>query len=645
MIQNVIKQILPAVLLCCLSTEADAQSVRTSRVFSDGMVVQRNEKIPVWGWGEAGEAVSVSFNGKTAQTVVNKDGSWKVYLPSMRAGGPYTLSVNGEEIKDVLVGDVYLFSGQSNMELPVRRCMDAIDKNTLEYTNHRVRYLKLPPQYNYVQPNNDVQTSGWQEMNPTTAPEMGAIAYFTGRLLQEEVGVPVGLVNASVGGTGVECWMSKAYLQQDSLFAETLKDRRFSQTHWVDSVNRAEQRQRWDWEQALLLADTVATNIRRHTPSLPWKDTNLFSPWACGKEGKIYGSYWFRKEIRLTEAASRQEAILRLGAMKDADSVFVNGCFVGYTAYQYPPRIYKVPRGVLKEGTNEIVIKLMAENGYPNFTQGKLYQLEMPHDTVALAEGWQMLRGAEMTSKPNATYFVNTPLGLYHAMIAPLQDIPFRAVVWYQGENNTDMSVNRYCSLFSRLTDCWREQFRRKLPFVIVQLAGFMGRHTEVVQHSGWGDMRVAQWRTARECSPAALATAIDLGEGNDIHPQRKEELSQRVALQLRKQVYRERGIIAEGPIPQRAEWKKDIVRLTFEKHHGGELRASASLASFSLAGEDGVYRKASAHTVDAYTVEIQVPSGMQPVSLRYAYDENPELSLYNTLGLPTPAFQCVIKR
>jgi sialate O-acetylesterase len=299
----------------------------------------------------------------------------------------------------------------------------------------------------------------------------------------------------------------------------------------------------------------------------------------------------------------------------------------------------------LREGTNEIVIKLMAENGYPNFTQGKLYQLEMPNDTIGLVDGWQMLRGAEMPSKPNATYFVNTPLGLYHAMIAPLQDIPFRAVVWYQGESNTDMSVNRYCTLFSHLTDCWREQFRRKLPFIIVQLAGFMGRHTEVVQHSGWGDMRIAQWRTARECAPAALTTAIDLGESNDIHPQRKEELAQRVVLQLRKQVYRERGITAEGSIPHRAKWKKGIVRLTFDKHQGGELRTSSSLASFSLAGEDGIYRKASAHTVDAYTVEIQVPSGIQPVSLRYAYDENPELSLYNTHGLPTPAFQCTVKR
>ncbi len=284
MILNVIRRFLPAVVLCFCVIETVAQNIKVSRVFSDGMVVQRNEKIPVWGWGDVGEEVSVTFNEKTAKTVVGEDGSWKVYLPSMKAGGPYTLSVNGQEIKDVLVGDVFLFSGQSNMELPVRRCMDAIDKNTLKYTNHRVRYIKLPPQYNYVQPNNDVKTSGWQEINPTTAPEMGAIAYFTGRLLQEQEEVPVGLVNASVGDTGVECWMSKPYLQQDSLFAEILKDRKFSQPNWVDSVNRAEQRQRREWEQALLLADTVATNIHRHITSLPWKSTNLFSLWTSGKD-------------------------------------------------------------------------------------------------------------------------------------------------------------------------------------------------------------------------------------------------------------------------------------------------------------------------------------------------------------------------
>jgi sialate O-acetylesterase len=632
-------------VLCFLAFETEAQSIKVSRVFSDGMVVQRNEKIPVWGWGDAGEAVSVSFNGKTTETVVGKDGTWKVYLPSMKAGGPYTLSVNGQEIKDVLVGDVFLFSGQSNMELPVGRCMDAIDKKTLDYTNSRVRYLKLPPQYNYVQPNSDVQTLGWQEMNPTTAPGMGAIAYFTGRLLQEQENVPIGLVNASVGGTGVECWMSKSYLQQDALFAEALKDRKFSQTNWVDSVNRTEQQQRREWEQTLLRADTAATNIRNHATSLPWKPVDLFSHWASGRQERIHGSYWFRREIRLNNNSGRQEAILRLGAMKDADSVFVNGHFVGYTSYQYPPRIYKVPKGYLKEGANEILVKLMAENGYPNFTEGKLYQLEMPDDTVSLCDGWQLIRGAEMLPKPTATYFVNTPLGLYNAMIAPLQDIPFRAVVWYQGENNTDMSVERYSTLFSHLTDCWREQFRRKLPFVVVQLAGFMERHTEAVQHSGWGDMRIAQWKTAQECTPAALATAIDLGEGNDIHPQRKEELSQRVALQLRKLVYRERGITTGGPVPLRAQWKKNAVILTFDKHQGGKLRTASSLTSFSLAGDDGVYRKASARTIDAYSVEIQVPPGMQPTSLRYAYDENPELSLYNTEGLPTPAFQCNVKK
>jgi sialate O-acetylesterase len=609
------------------------------------MLVQRQEPIPVWGWGDVGEAVSVNFNGKTAQTVVGKDGAWKVYLPSMKAGGPYTLSVNGREIKNVLVGDVFLFSGQSNMELPVRRCLDAIDKKMLDYVNHHVRYLKIPPQYNYVQPNSDVLTLGWQEMNPETSPEMGAIAYFVGRLLQEQENVPVGLVNASVGGTGVECWMSKSYLQQDARFAETLEDKKFSQLNWVDSVNRAEQQQRREWEQALLCADTMATNIRNHDTSLPWKPVDLFSHWANGRQGRIHGSYWFRREIRLNNAPGEQEVILRLGAMKDADSVFVNGRFVGYTSYQYPPRVYKVPMGVLKKGTNEIVVKLMAENGYPNFTQGKLYQLEMSNDTLSIIDGWQLVRGAEMPPKPNATYFVNTPLGLYNAMISPLQDIPFRAVVWYQGENNTDMTVERYSTLFSHLTDCWREQFRCKLPFVVVQLAGFMRRHAEVVQHSGWGDMRIAQWRTAQECTPAALATAIDLGESNDIHPQRKEELSQRVALQLRKLVYRERGITTEGPVPRRAQLKKNVVRLTFDKHQGGKLRASSSLASFSLAGDDGVYRKVSARTIDAYTVEIQIPSDMQPISLRYAYDENPELSLYNTEGLPTPAFQCNVKK
>lgn len=632
-----------------VSVVALQAQIRLPRFFADGMVLQRDAPIRIWGWAPAGTAFDVSLSGHKVHVQSNAEGQWCVLLPKMKAGGPYELRVGDVCIRDVLVGDVFLCSGQSNMELPIRRCMDAVGAKVRDYTNTQIRYLKLPHQFNYVHPNNDVQTNGWQAVTPQNAGEMGALCYFLGRYLQEAKHVPVGIINSSVGGTRVACWMSRDTLLHHTLYQKELQQPKYFRSNWPDSVRRAETQRANEWEREMQRKDEISSRWRSpHYDFAGWTTVDIFSNWTKNtnattlqsvSQTPIYGSYWFRQCLRLTADEAQGQALLRLGAMKDADSVFVNGRFVGFTSYEYPPRNYIVPSGVLHEGDNDIVIKLMAQGGHPNFTAGKLYQLETANgQTKPLGRMWQMTRGAVMQAKPGSTYFVDTPTGLYNAMIAPLGQLAFKGVVWYQGESDQGQAAP-YSSLLSSLIRNWRHQFgRQQLPFVIVQLANFMQRHDAPLRSSGWCDIRQGQYVTTTTMPHVALATAIDLGEFNDIHPQRKDELGRRVALQMRRLAYGDKHLVAEGPRPLSAGRKADKIVVRYDRGTGN-IVASASLTGFTLVeqGKDPV--AANAQTVDAHTIEVDVPAGYNPQALRYAYDDNPVLSVYNEIGLPSPAF------
>jgi len=629
-------------LLLALPIAVNAQ-LRLPSFFSDGMVLQRNTKIPVWGWTNPNEQVTVTLNGKEAVCHADADGKWKVYLPKMKEGGPYTLKAksgagNAVTVNDILIGDVFLCSGQSNMELPISRCMDAVSGKVKDYSNANVRYLKIPQQYNYIEPNEDMKSESWQKITPQTCGNMGAVSYFTGRYLQEAENVPIGIINSSVGGTKVECWMDKETLSSFPEYTEELKNRKYHQPNWVDSIRSIETKAGNEWERQCIVNDPIINNWTKPDYDFSsWKETDIFSHWENG-----HGSYWFRKVVNIPRELAGKQAVLRLGAMKDADFVFVNGKAVGNTSYEYPPRIYTVPSGLLHEGSNDIMIKLVSQNGTANFTKDKLYQLEIDGQTIPLDEKWMMARGSEMPSKPYSTYFVDTPTGLYNAMIAPFEDFAISGAVWYQGESNCG-NPQTYASLLEKMVGCWRKQFNKDFPIVIVQLANYMQRHDQPLQNSGWCSIRQAQLEASEDIDKAAIATAVDLGEWNDIHPQRKDELGRRVAMQLEKLVYKNKDIVAEGPHPVSAKLKGDKVILKFDKKTG-KLRSSSNLSSIALAGSDGVYHWANAKTEGDYAVSVDVPYGMSPKSLRYAWDDDPLLSIFNMESLPAPMFQIEIK-
>lgn len=628
--------------------------LRLPGIFSDGMVMQRYAPVPVWGWGKAGEKVKVTIGDKAKTVKVGKDGKWNVSMPELPAGGPYRLTVtekgkNPQTLAiDLFIGDVFLFSGQSNQELPIRRCMDnkTVAETAKVYTNDNIHYLKLPHQFDFATPKDDCNAPKWVTINPQTAAEIAAVSYFVGKEIQEYAKVPVGIINSSVGGTRVEAWMSYANLSQFPEYKEILKDRKYHQKNWVDSVRNTENEAIRAWNARREQSDTILSRWQKPGYDFSsWKPVDIFSQFFT--KGKPHGTYWFRTTFHLSkadvEANKGVKALIRLGAMKDADVTFVNRKRVGNTTYEFPPRKYSFDSSILHEGENEVVVQLVAEKGLPNFTKGKLYQLELKDTTILLADGWQMAVGANMEPCPPSTYFVDTPVGLYNAMIHPLGQLYIRGMVWYQGEANTGRPFH-YQEYLTAMIDEWHTQFptirqsKSPWPSVIVQLAGFMGRHDKMIK-SGWCDLRAqqfaichpAQTSSLKPADNAVFATALDCGEANDIHPQSKPVVGHRIALQLMKHVYGE-NVVSEGPVPVRCERKDGKIVITFSAETG-------KLRPF----DDGI-----AHTSGDYELTVDVKAmknaksstyGISGSTFCYAHDEFPLCTIYNEDGIASGAF------
>lgn len=657
------------VLLCVLSSVAvlaqgkGGDGVRLPGFFTSGMVVQRGEGVPVWGWGKPGTKVEVRMCGKKVKTEVDHEGKWKVMLPKMKVGGPYTLAVlsggaHVRVLKDVMVGDVFLCSGQSNMELPIRRCMDVVADDVKDYDNYKIRYLKLPHQYNYVRPNDDVRTEGgWIEVNPETCGDVSAICYFMARELQEREGVPIGIINSSVGGTQVQAWMPKRTLRKFKGYEREFEQRKYTQTDWPDSVRRVEAKAASEWERQMRESDRVMNEWRQQGYDFSaWPKVNMFADWSNMKvttnvtvnndtltresQRVRNGSFWFRTTVTLPAELAGKRGVLRFGAMKDADSIFVNGHFVGNTTYEYPPRIYSVGEGILREGENDIVVHLMSQNGRAGFTKGKLYQLEIGELVFPIGEELQMMVGCFMPPKPTSTYFVDCPTGLYNAMIAPFGELPIKGMLWYQGESNQG-NPGEYSALLHGMVESWRHQFGRDFPVVIVQLPAYMGSHDEPVE-TGWTRIRHQQYVAARHIHHAALVPTLDTGEYNDIHPQDKRPAGKRAAWQMEHLAYGKKSAAGGGPMPVSATVDGGEAVITFSAA-SGKLQ-DAELHNFAVK-VDGKYQWAAAKVTGDHTVTVVLPWNVKETTVRYCWDDYPQPTLYNTDGVPAPQFEIEAKR
>ncbi|RAK69335.1 sialate O-acetylesterase [Hymenobacter edaphi] len=627
-----------------LSPPAAHAAVRLPRLISDGMVLQRGAAVPVWGWADRGEAVTLSFQGKTYRATAGQDGKWHVQLPALKPGGPYSMSIkasNQLEVKDILVGDVWLCSGQSNMELPMARVKDKYPEVIAQSANAQIRQFDAPTRYSFRGPAADLPSGRWTAADPKSVLQFTAVGYFFARELHARYKVPIGLIRAAVGGSPAESWLSAEALKAFPPYEQ--RARQIKDSLYVEGIRQQERARDQAWYRQLRQQDQGFSKGQTpwYAPGLDvsgWQPFTVPGYWA--NQGlAANGVVWLRKEIEVPAAMAGQPARLELGTIVDADSVYLNGQFVGTTGYQYPPRKYDLPATVLKAGKNVLVVRVINSAGRGGFTPDKTYELQAAGQKVDLRGPWLMRLGARMEPLGGPTFWQWQPGVLYNGMVAPLAPYAVKGVIWYQGEANTK-APKEYLPLMSSLIGDWRRAWQQpQLPFLYVQLANFMAVKEQPTE-SSWAELRDQQRRTLAAVPRTGMAVAIDLGEWNDIHPLDKQTVGHRLALQAEREAYGEK-IAASGPLYQGMNISGNKVTLRFSELGGGLVaKGGGALKHFAIAGPDQQWQWAQAR-IEGDKVVVwheQVPS---PVAVRYAWADNPEgANLYNKAGLPASPFR-----
>jgi sialate O-acetylesterase len=644
-------------------------------LFGDGMVMQRGTGVPVWGHCVPGVTVAVRFLGKSYAAAADDAGKWRVVLDPMEAGGPYEMRVvvvgegTGQPetaerdevvVKDIYVGDVWLCSGQSNMELSMVRLRDEYPDEWKE-PNPLVREFRVPLAWNFKEAQDDVLGS-WLKASPETLENFSGTAWFFAQYLYAKYRVPVGLIVAAIGGSPIESLMSKEALASDELagfphkaaeselyaddaFREkNIRESEEAQKRWEDTVWQSDEGLSGEWYKSDL--DDSA-----------WNSISLPGFWTTDGLEDYCGVVWFRRNIVVPSALLGKPVKIWLGTIVDADTVYVNEREVGSIGYRYPPRKYVIPEGVLHEGRNQITIKVTCNNGNGGWTPDKPFRIfsgiSSENETIELKGMWKYKTTAKVQPRPQAFFIQRQPCGLFNAMIAPLLPYPVQSVVWYQGESN-DKNPQEYGRLFSAMIRDWRSkkrsaegqleklQLQKELPFLFVQLPIF-GDPTENTEDSRWAILREAQ-ADALRLPNTGMAVALDLGEWNDLHPLNKKGVGYRLFLAA-EAVIRRQANTAPGPMLANISRQGGKLVLTFDKCGSG-LAAKEAVWT-SVVDKEGKQTRIKADITGPCELTLDttaVPQAKWPLKILYAWADNPkDRQLYNSEDLPAVPFRASV--
>lgn len=637
------KIILSSVLI--FTTFAALAQVRLPKLISNGMVLQRDLPVKIWGWASKNESINIKFDGKDYNVKADNDGNWELLLPAKKAGGSYEMNITAKNkitLKNIIFGDVFLCSGQSNMELPMGRLIDQYPGVIANSENPNIRQFLVPDEYDFKQERTDFSGGSWQAANPKSVLDFSGVAYFFALEINKKQHIPVGIINAALGGAPAQAWISEEGIKRfPDYYAEAQK---FKNSALITEIESSDQALSNNWYKNLNLKDEgIKHNWKANMDDHNWEEMNVPGYWANGSLGKVNGVVWFKKDINVPKSMLGKPVKLLLGRIIDADSVFINGKFVGFTSYQYPPRRYLFNGDILKEGKNTITVKLINNSGNGGFVPDKNYQLLTDQDTINLTGKWKYKLGAKMEPAPSQTFVRWKPLGLYNAMIAPLKNYKIKAALWYQGESNSSNS-KEYGSLMQNLIANWRKELSAPiLPFIYVQLPGFMERSSNPTE-SNWAELREQQ-RQLSSVKNTAMAVAIDLGEWNDIHPLNKKDVGKRLALQAEYLIYGNLKSIHSGPTFKSVTLNNNKLVLSFDNIGKGlTAKGNSGLKHFAIAGADKKFIWATAE-IQKDKIVVWNNSIPKPVYVRYAWADNPETAnLYNKDGLPASPFEIKVK-
>lgn len=627
-----------ALALLAAAAEPARAELRLAGLFGDAMVLQRAAPIPVWGWAEAGEAVQVTLGRSRATARAGADGRWTATLPPHRAGGPHRLEVRGAlrrlTLSDVWIGDVWLCAGQSNMEWTLAQAGDAAREVAAAH-HPLVRHVKLPRRASLL-PQDDVVRTAWHVASPGTAGAFSAVAYHFARRVQPSLRVPIGLVNASWGGTDIEAWTSARGASQDpdlaGLVAELPRDE-------AALVERRRLRSRALVQRFQGDVVAAAGSEAEGLDDSAWPVLQLPGLWEGQGLPGFDGTVWFRRTVDLDARQAAGPAHLALGLVDDCDETWVNGVAVGRTCGWDRPRRYVLPAGLLRAGRNTVAVRVLDTGGGGGFHgDAEALRLDSATGPLPLHGAWRAR--VEAVHERDGLAPDELPTLLFNGMIHPLAPMRLRGVLWYQGESNVGRAA-RYVDALPRLIADWRAHWRApRLPFLYVQLAAFQppGRHTP--EGSAWAELREAQ-RLALAVPHTGMAVTIDIGDADDIHPRDKRSVGDRLARLALRQVHG-RAVVASGPVLRSARPRADgRLELRFDHQGTGlSVRGGGELRGFALAGADGRYVDAHADLAGS-RVHLWSAAVAQPRFARYGWSDNPgQANLVNGAGLPASPFR-----
>ncbi|MBV8630890.1 MAG: hypothetical protein JOZ83_08210 [Silvibacterium sp.] len=609
-----------------------------SPMFGDNMVLQRGKANTIWGWSDPGDTVRVQIGDSTASAVAGTDHRWQVKIQPPAPGGPYTLRITGHqtaELHNLLVGDVWLCGGQSNMGLPLRFARNGEQEvKTANYPQIRFFIVAAHPAYHHT----DLVEGNWEVVSPDTANGISAVAYYFARRLQQDIHVPIGLVVDALGGTPAESWTSASALRPlsdfdvplaelDRLTAEGAPEYGNYVMHWYDQYDTG-LKEKW---------------FEPDLDDSAWKSVNIPGGFAELGVPDTPAVAWFRKVITLPDPLPPRRALIFLGSIERMDTVYINGTSVGASAWVENPRVYFVPDGVLKPGRNLIAIRVFKTKPDGGFLAKPedLHVTLGDHTTIPLAGQWKAKLSVDARPPhPLPLAYENWPVMpsvLYQGMLAPIAPLAFTGAIWYQGEQNSERGY-QYRRILPVMIADWRRLFGQgDFPFYIVSLPAFKHRSPSPIDDA-WAEIRESQALSAASVPNSCLAVTIDTGDPDNIHPKDKQQVGDRLAFCALAKYYGEK-IAYAGPTLQSVERLPGSIRLHFAHIDGGLVVKGDKLEEFSIAGDDRKWYWADAR-IEGDSIIVSSPSVPNPKEVRYAWQSNPAATLFNGAGLPAAPFR-----
>ncbi len=626
------------VFILLIISAISSANVRMPLIFSDGMVLQRNKQIPIWGFADANESVEIHFNKQIKKTTADKTGKWTVNLAAEKAGGPFELIIIGKNkitIKNVLVGEVWICSGQSNMEFQVSKTINA-EKEISSADYPMIRHFGVAQDLSGT-PKDDLKQGKWQVANKENVGNFTAVGYYFARKLYSELKIPIGIINTSWGGTNVETWTSREAFQNSPDFKSMIANVPVMNVDSISKLYAQKMKERVEKIQGTEVSTANENTFKELSfDDKNWGDLKTPSLWENQPLGDLDGVVWMRKTITLTAEDIKNKAILSLAKIDDEDITYVNGTEVGRNIQWDFKRVYEVPANILKEGKNVIAVRIVDNSGGGGiYGESQDLKLTVGSKVIPLDGNWKFRVIVVKTALSPNSY----PSLLYNAMVNPLVPYAIQGVLWYQGEANV-WRAKQYKKAFPLLISDWRTKFKQgNFPFYFVQLSTFDEFGGNSQKGSRWAELREAQSETLK-LPNTGMAVTTDIGNAKDIHPTNKQDIGLRLAAIAMNNIYGKKQVHS-GPTYKSQEIKGNQIILTFDNIGSGlSTPNNDELKGFEIAGTDKVFHSAKA-IIKGNKIIVSSDQVQNPVAVHYGWaDDDTAINLFNKEKFPASPFR-----